>query len=973
MAEKSAILLSKGSGASGPVVELIGGPAEVVQSLATSLHHSVGYTRIETTAQPRVCLVVDAMDEQPDDVVVGYVRKALAAPPRPIPLFLTPRPERFRHRGLAWESEFLFPAGHVNLDELDARIQMLIYMWGSAFPVDMIRDSVVGSFRMMMQMDADDYHHRSVLVEDLQRCADWDGKAPPPVLRVMADGNWRPPLQKDHPYAALFPNAYSQLGNDLQALSSTKAQVSYGDAPPQEVRDRANTILRKIPGASGRGVHSLGSARPHVLIIDDEAHEIAETLGNYRVGYECDSASLSTIFHLVAERLTLEGKPPAPSFFETWIRERATGQVAPGNALHDLRAADLILLDLSLNQGEESELAGFILLEKLRKAIPEIPLVIHTGSAALGHIIQAIRNGADWYVRKDAARPYSDLASILSDIGRRPEWHKRATRLAQERGISKDSDLNPALQRDEYLYIWRCLAADLPSGELRVQPFSAGASGAVTCGIDVIGGASDDPAPRYPRASLVAKIDRPYVMVSERERFRNLVRPFIGNRAGRIDSEVVYAGPNVAGIAYTFSGIHQGQKGESRTAIQPFGNFLSRALDSRTAAFAEVAPVFHELLYDLLHTLHGVQPSGTRGDWLEPLFDETPTLRASHELRLPPRLEIELTSFSDPALGNITDVANAKIGDDIVLPLCRIQKATEAGFSVSFCDGETQHTHRAKLTGDVARFLARFRNLRPNRALSIAGRVVRTRDSFYVPFEEEFRDDLNWLTKNDYANPFRSIDPVLDIFDAVDRETVGTVHGDLNLNNILIDVDNAGQPVRSALWLIDFARTRRDSLAHDFAELEVDLVTRLLATSPCGGDNAAMIEFLGSLDAGPLYNRQRFDATTAFVGEACQFIRRAASAAHVDKLEYLATLVMYYLIVLKLNRPAKTPERYGDVAPRLRRWSLFGASAACKELVRYVEIRNTPPTEARLWVKRWNEQEPMPTRSRTRPAPRIEK
>jgi CheY-like chemotaxis protein len=954
MADETAVLLSCGNGPDARIVEITGEPATVIDALATSLHHSLGYTHVASSARTRVCLVVDAMDQEPDKVVANYVRKALTVTPRPIPLFLTARPERFRRRGLAWDNEFLFPSGDVNLQELDTRVRMLLYMWGDAFPADVIRDAVVGSFRMMMQLDADDYHHRSVLVEDLQRCADWDGRPPLPALRVAANGVWQPPLSKDDPYAALFPNAYSQICGGLKTLIAVKEQATYDDAAPHDVRDRANTLLRKIPSVSGRGVHSLATARPHILIIDDEAPEIASTLSKHRVGYECDSASLSDIFHLVPEPLTLNGNPPWPPFFdaEQWIRARATGEVVPGGKLRDLRAADLILLDLSLNQGQESELAGFILLEKLRNAIPDIPLVIHTGSAALGHIIQAIRNGADWYVRKDAARAYSDLASILNDIRRRPEWHKRAARLARERRISNENELDPTLKRDEYLYIWRCLAGDLPAGDLQIQPFSAGTSGAVTCGVDVLEkGRGGDGSPRYPLASLVAKIDRPFVMVSERERFRRLVRPLIGNRAGRIDSDVVYAGSNAAGIAYTFSGIHQGQRGESRTAIQPFGTFLGRTLDSRTAAFAEAAPVFHELLYDLLHTLHRFELPDSRRDWFEPLFGETLTLRDSHELRLPPLLEIELAAFSDPCAGTIMGAADFKTGDDVVLPLCRIQKGTEADFSVSFRDDTTGRTHRAKLTGDVARFLASFRNLRPNRALSISGKVLHTRSAFYERFRSEFAADLDWLE----LDPFDNIDTVLDVFDAVENETVGIVHGDLNLNNILIDVDSAGQPVRGALWLIDFARTRRDSLAHDFAELEVDLVTRLLASSPRGGDIGEMLEFLGSLDAGPLYDRQRFDTTAAFVGEACQFIRRAAAAAHVDKLEYFASLVMYYLIVLKLNQPSKNAERRRDPAARLRRWSIVGASAAINELTDLLGRRNAPPTHDRLPVKKADE------------------
>ena len=44
------------------------------------------------------------------------------------------------------------------------------------------------------------------------------------------------------------------------------------------------------------------------------------------------------------------------------------------------------------------------------------------------------------------------------------------------------------------------------------------------------------------------------------------------------------------------------------------------------------------------------------------------------------------------------------------------------------------------------------------------------------------------------------------------RLPVGIIHGDLNYANIMLDDDGKGTDV----WLIDFARTRRDVIAHDF-------------------------------------------------------------------------------------------------------------------------------------------------------------
>jgi len=921
-------------------IDIAGGPQCVIAALAASMEHILGYSRQPQSEGPRVLLVVDSMDERPDDVVSSYVSEMLNSTERPIPLFLTARPKRFRRRGLMWEPEFLFASGTGRLHELAARIRMLVRMWGNSFPLDVARDAVVGSFRMMMHLDADDYHHRSPFVEDLQRIAEWDGKGAPPAVRSAPKFVWTPPLTDTHPYAQLFASSYQQISRDISRML-LDMQSTYETNFANNVRDRAGTILRKIPSVSGRFVHSLRDTPPTVLVIDDEAEEIVSVLNRHRVGHEGDSALLGDIFRFVAHNESLKGEPVTSRDFEQLIREWITGQCAPGDgSLTDLRSADLILLDLSLDQGPESELAGFIILKKLRNAIPDIPLVIHTGSADLAHIIQAIRDGADWYVMKDAARAYSDLASILNHIGRRPEWRKSADRLQSERRICNLEDLPEELRNEKYLYIWRSLAADLPKGELEVNYFSSGASGAITCGVHVM--SNDDPAGklRRPVTSFVVKIDRPYVMVSERERFRALARPRIGNRAGRVESDVVHAGEDMAGIAYTFSGLHQGQSDVTRSSLVPMFTFLDRMLnDERDARFTDVASMFDDLLNGLLKSLHESPPAGSRSGWAEPLFDETLTLRDSHELRLPPFVEIELTDFG-PASTKERGELHDEIGREIFLPLCRIQKTAQDHVSVTFVDPGTQRLHRARLTGEIAHFMAQFRNLRPKRALSIRGVVSRHRSNFYDAIRREAAEDLEWLSTHERRSPLEHIEELLAEFDRVEPETIGIVHGDLNLDNVLVDVDSNGRPVPKAVWLIDFARTRRDSLAHDFVELEVELVTRMLGPAHRRLSMQDRVEFLRSLDAGPLHPRQHFDGVQGFVNEACHFVRRAAAAASIGRREYLASLAMYYLVALKLNHPSRRA-RDSESGDQICRWSLAGITAALDAL----GIEDTPIME----------------------------
>jgi hypothetical protein len=103
--------------------------------------------------------------------------------------------------------------------------------------------------------------------------------------------------------------------------------------------------------------------------------------------------------------------------------------------------------------------------------------------------------------------------------------------------------------------------------------------------------------------------------------------------------------------------------------------------------------------------------------------------------------------------------------------------------------------------------------------------VVITRNTL---LEAEARKALTGVRASDetiafgerrYPNPLRRYAALLDerVFG-----TLSTIHGDLNLENILIDPGGY-------TWLIDFALTRDGHTLYDFARLETELVTRHIA------------------------------------------------------------------------------------------------------------------------------------------------
>jgi nucleoside phosphorylase len=68
-------------------------------------------------------------------------------------------------------------------------------------------------------------------------------------------------------------------------------------------------------------------------------------------------------------------------------------------------------------------------------------------------------------------------------------------------------------------------------------------------------------------------------------------------------------------------------------------------------------------------------------------------------------------------------------------------------------------------------------------------------------------------------NPLLKLHAILSQFPNV---RVGTIHGDLNLENILVD------PAIREINLIDFAAAREDHVLHDFLRLETEIVTKLI-------------------------------------------------------------------------------------------------------------------------------------------------
>lgn len=152
---------------------------------------------------------------------------------------------------------------------------------------------------------------------------------------------------------------------------------------------------------------------------------------------------------------------------------------------------------------------------------------------------------------------------------------------------------------------------------------------------------------------------------------------------------------------------------------------------------------------------------------------------------------------------------------------------------------------------------------------------------------------------------------------ALESGRIGIIHGDMNLGNIMIERERGGkpEPVNSAPWLIDFARTRRDWIALDYTQLELDLCIKLLQPTYFPKLNTAMEEhestnqdwsgpdeFVSAFLETPWHEPEviKQDSHLRFVYLLMRQIRNGADHAGVRDEEYLASRVWQCLITHKI-------------------------------------------------------------------------
>jgi len=958
----------------------------------------------------------------------------------PIPLLISIRKERFRTDGLLVPEEFLFDPLTNDFRGLLLHCRMLVRLWSSreeitsrtgspfsGFLLDHLREMLVGSLRRNVGLDVDHHDAQTELQRSLRDLQAWIGGRADQV-----PGLWRREPRRPAPIMTLVEAAAKSevlgvaFSDSLRRLrQAVSRMVDLIDQAPSDddARWALTFELRAfhflLPRRSGAFVANLPALRTTLLIVDDEAASAAKVLSEARCFEgEQETCTIGDLVVIYAGPRNHNG-----GFVDINRRVRELLEGAPSTDFEELRSGkllysreepDWVLLDLSLLQEAGEELGGLDLLRSFRRELSDRPVLMYSAFEAFEHVIRAVQTGAAWYCRK------SDPAGVLrsvDEISRASSWEKEFRRM----GSPVVDPVGGAAGADTWwedaevrFLCWK----QMTQGQVVkvcAKRLTSGLGGAVTLllegfaasGVGTESDACPDGAARMLSEArptpIVLKIDRPYRMLSELERYKRLIAPVISNRVGRIEGELCRAGRARGAIAYTFSGSHRHLR---RVSTEPMDTFLRDNLSrgGPLGVHDETFQLLDQLFDESLAPLHAWSPVGSRQRWASIFYEESSSLRESVEMRLPVDFEIELTGLMEPDVSGpsgyevVGDEAIVKYGRILDVEADAITIGGRGGGCSIAAAGAIQEPRgmallgkschfRIKARGPFAEALAKYRSLRPRKAVAVRGFILPRSDretvlqalvgkepvsdllrvSFGCPLsrveQREVRSrgrrrrniiaDVPWSD-----NPFHGsyVERLLSLLDLV-PERIGTIHGDLNLGNILVETarEERGRPVlvSNQPWLIDFARTRRDSIGHDFAEFECDLMTRLLdrdllhdqevcATSQRGirgkaawvADLAVLRDFVraASQPALDVVGRVVKKPALRILFDMVQVVRRKARQAGVAKVEHQALVYFYYLVLLKLNRHARKEEAEERARQWLIRVCVFGAQAALEAI-----------------------------------------
>ncbi len=351
---------------------------------------------------------------------------------------------------------------------------------------------------------------------------------------------------------------------------------------------------------------------------------------------------------------------------------------------------------------------------------------------------------------------------------------------------------------------------------------------------------------------------------------------------------------------------------------------LSQYLQQHTSE--AIVPVLRRL-FRSLESIHNQSQACSSFSW-----------RGSYDSILPVNLLITATSPPAHNLLKVVnaanpDIKNVQVGDWVRLEGFAVTKVDLRRQTVTLNLPRTDRAEafhvRAKMVGDIP--IHAENQIIP----ALEGQVLATRQSQLQSYMHTLLgDETDASVENVVSaaglhlpNPFLKIPLILNQYRSV---RTALIHGDLNLQNILVDTET------SSVHLIDIAEARQDHILHDFLRMETEIVTHLLSTAlnqQSLPPDKTMIEFYQYLhcatwdencitpNALPVNLHEYFTA----IKTIRQIARRHCYSQEAD--EYYQGLLLYLIGALKFTNLDEHPS-----APLPKQTTFWGAAAIAQLL-----------------------------------------
>ena len=635
---------------------------------------------------------------------------------------------------------------------------------------------------------------------------------------------------------------------------------------------------------------------------------------------------------------------------------------------------DFVLLDLNLGDAVGRDPSGYHLIKVVKQILPHVPIVVYSSYDDMGHIARALQCGARWYLKKgDEEKMQRHVLQLLKKTSWREEWRSIQDYSSVQFIYNGEKPVFDDKFRD--LAEWQYLTAKsleyYPGKFIVISQIGGGLSSAVT--FKAQKGLVLDGKPL--QSPVVIKIDSAASTRMEFERYFRLIRPYMANEAGRVENPSIILNRDVSAIVYTFTG-----RNDKDHQLLSLKTLLEQAIQFRGSCdFSKFEGVLDDLFDNILPKIHKITPNrefgGGKNKHVE-VFSHPAALDAkdSPEAAFPNAAFDEVCNaefwksymMRFPIYKKYWLTDNARFESQPIVDGGWDKPPREDGIyrftyhGIVLCDGQYEIEavdtagYPIILAGRIVDHVARFRRrMYPGMTLWIRQEFVQKQnteaaDTCFKLFLSEVKNrseedgldfDVHGLGKDgvDYISTIAkliSLCKKLHLYEDIESTNDGIqdewallrskrhlfdcplaiCHGDLNYGNVMVE-DFGGKI--TDVWLIDFARTRRDLIAHDFNVLFTSTLALLYKRELIDADkkcekgesryednlDSVMPRFIYDVmfatnDVPPDYIDS--DLRFSFVYRILRRIRKAALTAGVSLHFYALTTALESLLVTRL-------------------------------------------------------------------------